>query len=186
MPPMPALPNVLPEAPGAKAARTCGLLSILFAVTCAGIPVAIVLGIVALVQHAKAKRQASEFPQDYRPPTASGFVMGLVGLVLPMLLLPFLGIMAAIAAPAYLGYRGRGPGQDRHRQSRERNPDPRWRVRERPGSGPGSARPSGFPRNDPQGCSAAESHQPPGSGLPLHDFHRLGHLGGGDQGEGPS
>jgi len=107
MPAAPPLPNALPEAPGAKAARTCGLLSILLAITCIGIPVAIVLGIVALVQHAKAKRLAAEFPQDYRLPTASGFVMGLVGLVLPVLLLPFLGIASAISVPAYLSFKGR-------------------------------------------------------------------------------
>jgi hypothetical protein len=107
MPPVPPLPTALPEAPGAKSARTCGLLSILLAITCLGIPVAIVLGIVALVQQAKAKRLASAYPQGYRTPTASGFVMGIVGLVLPLLMLPFLGIVAAIAIPAYLSYQGR-------------------------------------------------------------------------------
>jgi hypothetical protein len=103
----PPLPRTLPEAPGAKAARTCGLLSIVFAVTCIGIPVTIVLGIIALVQQARAKRLASEFPQEYRMPTASGLVMGIVGLVLPFLLLPFVGILSAIAIPAFLSQKGR-------------------------------------------------------------------------------
>jgi uncharacterized membrane protein len=92
----------LGEAPGAKAARTCGLLSILCAITCIGIPVAIVLGIVALVQQAKAKRLARDFPQDYRLPTASGMVMGIAGLVMPLIMLPFVGIVSAIAIPAFL------------------------------------------------------------------------------------
>ena len=103
----PPLPATLSEAPGAKAARTCGLLSILCAVTCIGIPVAIVLGIVALVQQAKARRLASEFPQEYRRPTTSGMVMGIVGLVAPVLMLPFVGIVSAIAIPAFLSQRNR-------------------------------------------------------------------------------
>jgi len=101
-------PNyALPEAPGAKGARICGILGILFALTCVGIPVAIILGIVALVQHAKAKRLAREFPQDYRVPTASGMVLGIVSLVMPVLLLPVVGIVSAIAIPAALGQRER-------------------------------------------------------------------------------
>jgi hypothetical protein len=98
----PPLALTFAEAPGAKAARTCGLLSILFAVTCIGIPVAIVLGIVALVQQAKAKRLARDFPQDFRLPSASGMVMGIAGLVMPLIMLPFVGIVSAIAIPAFL------------------------------------------------------------------------------------
>jgi type IV pilus assembly protein PilA len=111
LPPLPPPPQALPEAPGAKAARTCGLLSILFAVTCAGIPVAIVLGIVALVQQAKAKRLAGELPLEYRKPTASGLVLGIVGLVLPVLMLPVVGIVAAIAIPAYVSHKDRALDQ---------------------------------------------------------------------------
>lgn len=103
-PPLPQLPS---EAPGAKAARTCGLLSIIFAVTCLGIPVAIVLGIVALVQQAKAKRLAGEFPLEYRVPTASGMVMGILGLVMPILMLPFVGVVSAIAIPAFVQQKNR-------------------------------------------------------------------------------
>lgn len=104
----PPLPLALSEAPGAKAARTCGLLSIIFAITCIGTPVAIVLGIVALVQQSKAKRLASDFPQEFRMPAASGMVMGIVGLVIPILMLPFVGIVSAIAIPAFLSQKGRG------------------------------------------------------------------------------
>lgn len=100
-------PHALPEAPGAKAARICGILAIVFGLTCIGIPVAIVLGIVALVQQAKAKRMAAEFPTEFRTPSGSGLVTAIVGLVLPILMLPFAGIVAAIAIPAFLSQRER-------------------------------------------------------------------------------
>ena len=42
---------VLPESPGAKGSRICGILSILLALTFVGFPAGLVLGIVALVKH---------------------------------------------------------------------------------------------------------------------------------------
>jgi hypothetical protein len=103
----PPLPVALTEAPGAKAARTCGIVAIIAAVTCVGIPVAIVLGIIALVQQGKAKRLAQEFPQDYSMPTSSGMVLGIIGLVAPFVMLPIVGIVSAIAIPAVLAQRDR-------------------------------------------------------------------------------
>lgn len=97
----------LMPAPGAKAAKVCGILAIVFALTCVGIPVAVVLGIVALVQHGKAKRLARARPEAYEPVPATGLVTGIVGLVLPILLLPVAGIVSAIAIPALLGQRAR-------------------------------------------------------------------------------
>lgn len=94
-------------APGAKAAKVCGILAIVSALTCVGIPVAIVLGIVALVQHGKAKRLAKAEPQAYLPVRATGMVTGIIGLVLPVLLVPMAGIVSAIALPALLGQRER-------------------------------------------------------------------------------
>lgn len=105
--PLPSLPRSLTEAPGERAARICGILSIIFAITCVGIPVAIVLGIIALVQQAKAKRLARDFPEEYRVPAGSGLALGIIGLVLPVLMLPFVGIVSAIAIPALLAQRGR-------------------------------------------------------------------------------
>ena len=102
-PPIP----VLPEAPGARSARVCGILGIFFALTLVGIPVAFVLGIVALVKHSKAHRLARECPQGYRVPTASGMVLGIVSLVMPLPALAVGGIVAAIAVPALLGQQGR-------------------------------------------------------------------------------
>ncbi len=99
------------EAPGAKASRICGILAIICAITCIGIPVAIILGIVALVKHAKAKRLARQFPETYISPSASGLALGIIGLVMPVILLPFVGIVSAIAIPAFLGQRARA--QDR-------------------------------------------------------------------------
>ena len=89
-------------APGARAAKVCGILAIVLALTCVGIPVAIVLGIVALVQHGKAKRLAKTDPGTYAPVPATGFVTGLIGLLLPLVMLPFVGIVSAIAIPALL------------------------------------------------------------------------------------
>lgn len=97
----------LTPAPGAKAAKLCGILAIVFALTCVGFPIAIVLGIVALVQQAKAKRLAKAEPQTYLPVPATGLVTGIIGLVLPVLMLPLVGIVSAIAIPALLGQRER-------------------------------------------------------------------------------
>jgi len=103
-----AFPTPVPvPAPGAKAAKVCGILAIVFALTCAGIPVAIILSIVALVQQAKAKRLAKADPQSYAPVPATGLVTGIIGLVLPLLMLPFVGIASAIAIPALLVQRER-------------------------------------------------------------------------------
>lgn len=95
----------LEPAPGAKGAKVCGILSIVFALTCLGIPVAIVLGIVALVQQGKAKRAVQAQPGRFAPVPATGLVTGIIGLVLPVVLLPFVGIVSAIAVPALLGQR---------------------------------------------------------------------------------
>jgi len=102
--------NVVPafqEAPGAKASRVCGILAIIVSLTCVGIPIGVILGIVALVQHAKAKRLTRQFPEQYVSPSASGLVLGIIGLVMPLLMLPFAGIVSAIAIPALLGQRAR-------------------------------------------------------------------------------
>ena len=102
MPETPLIP-----APGAKAAKVCGILAIVFALTCVGFPVAIVLGIVALVQHGKAKRLAGAQPESYLAVPATGLVTGIIGLVLPVLLVPVGGMVSAIAIPALLGQRER-------------------------------------------------------------------------------
>jgi hypothetical protein len=97
----------LTPAPGAKAAKVCGILAIVFALTCVGFPVAIALAIVALVQHGKAKRLAKAQPEAYQAVPATGLVTGIIGLVLPVLMLPFAGIASAIAIPAFLAQRER-------------------------------------------------------------------------------
>lgn len=92
-------------APGAKAGRVCGILAIVLALTCVGIPVAIILGIVALVKTSKAKNLARKYPESYELPSSAGFVLGIVGLCLPIVMLPFAGIVSAIAIPALLSQR---------------------------------------------------------------------------------
>lgn len=94
-------------APGAKAAKTCGILAICLGLTCIGIPAAIILGIVALVQHQKAKHAAAAEPERFAPVPATGLVTGIIGLVMPIVMLPFIGIVSAIAIPALLGQRER-------------------------------------------------------------------------------
>ena len=105
----PALPvsPALPEAPGAKAARICGILAIVLGITCIGIPAAVALGIVSLVKQAKARRLATERPGEFRAPSSGGLVLGIVGLAMPLLMLPVLAIVTAVAIPAYVNYQGR-------------------------------------------------------------------------------
>jgi len=55
--------------PGAKAARNCGILSIVLGFTCIGLPVGIVLAIVTLVQQSKAKAAAKAAPDRFEVPT---------------------------------------------------------------------------------------------------------------------
>lgn len=105
LPPVP--PSVLPEAPGARAARICGILAILLGITCVGIPAAVPLGIVSLVKHAKARRLAAERPGEFQKPSSGGLALGIVGLAMPLLMLPFLAIATAVAIPAYVNYHGR-------------------------------------------------------------------------------
>lgn len=100
-------PSAPVPAPGARAAKVCGILAIVLALTCVGIPFALILGVVALVQHGKAKRLAKADPQRYAPVPATGFVTGIIGLVLPVVMLPFAGIVSAIAVPALLAQRER-------------------------------------------------------------------------------
>jgi len=104
-PPIPPAALVLQDAPGAKAAKTCGILSIVFAITCVGFPLAAILGIVALMKQASAKRLAREAPGTYRTPPSGAMAMALVGLVLAGLSIPTLGIGAAVAIPAFVTYR---------------------------------------------------------------------------------
>ncbi|HET8715364.1 MAG TPA: hypothetical protein VFM16_06045 [Holophagaceae bacterium] len=97
----------LPSAPGARGAKLCGIWSLVASATCVGLPIGIVLAIVALVQSAKARRLAREYPEHYAPTPATGLVLGIIGLAMPVLLLPFIGIVSAIAIPALLSQRAR-------------------------------------------------------------------------------
>ena len=97
----------LMQAPGARAAKICGILAIVFALTCAGIPIAIILGIVALVKQGKAKRLAQAAPNQYEPVSAVAMVTGIIGLVLAVIMIPVGGIVSAIAIPAFVMQRER-------------------------------------------------------------------------------
>lgn len=104
-PQAPPFDPALEPAPGAKAAKACGILAICFALTCLGIPVAIILGIVALVQQAKAKRAVQTEPGRFAPVPATGLITGILGLVMAVLILPFVGIVSALAIPGLLNQR---------------------------------------------------------------------------------
>jgi hypothetical protein len=100
-------PVDLVPAPGARGAKHCGIWSLILSCTCVGLPIGLVLAICALVLSAKARRLARENPGTYERPTATGLVTGIIGLAMPVVMLPFLGIVSAIAIPALLGQRGR-------------------------------------------------------------------------------
>ncbi len=103
----PQTPLALEPAPGARGAKLCGIWAIVAGITCVGLPIGIVLAIVALVKQAKANRFAREEPGIYEKPAATGLVLGILGLVLPIVMLPFIGIVSAIAIPALLSQRAR-------------------------------------------------------------------------------
>jgi uncharacterized membrane protein len=94
----------LPQAPGASTAKTTGILSIVLGLLC--LPVGLILAIIALVQHNKAKGACLANPGMYEPVGNTGLVTAIIGLILP-LVLAIIGIIAAIAIPALLGQRGR-------------------------------------------------------------------------------
>lgn len=100
-------PMPLSPAPGARGAKLCGIWSIIASVTCVGIPIGLVLAIIALVQQAKAKGLAKENPDLYEMPAATGLVTGIIGLAMPVVMLPFIGIVSAITIPALLTQRAR-------------------------------------------------------------------------------
>lgn len=103
----PQTPLVLEPAPGARGAKLCGIWGIVASFTCIGLPIGLVLAIVALVKQAKANRLAKEDPGLYEKPSAAGLVLGILGLLMPIVLVPFIGIVSAIAIPALLSQRGR-------------------------------------------------------------------------------
>ncbi len=101
-----APPASLPQPPSAGKAKLFGILGICSHVLCLlGAPFAILFGILALVRHARAKREQADFPDAYARPHATGFVTGLVALGLLVMTLPMTGIVSAIAIPALLGQR---------------------------------------------------------------------------------
>ncbi len=105
--PNPGVNQAKEPAPGGKTGRICGILAIVLALTCVGIPIAIILGIIAIVKTSKAKSMARSYPETYEMPSSAGLILGIVGLCLPVVMLPFVGIVSAIAIPALLGQRAR-------------------------------------------------------------------------------
>lgn len=99
--------NPMEPAPGAKASFHLGLWSILLNVLCGCFPVAIPLGVMAIVKHGKAERAAQAEPNRYFPPSPTGKTLGIVGLCLTVVALMVVGMISAIAIPALLGQRQR-------------------------------------------------------------------------------
>jgi len=96
--------SILPQAPGASTAKITGILSIILGLLC--FPVGLVLAIVALVQHNKARNAQAASPEAYQPVGSVGLVTAIVGLIMPLVMV-IIGIVAAIAIPALLGQRSR-------------------------------------------------------------------------------
>jgi hypothetical protein len=92
----PPLQPVFPlEPPGAKASRVLGIVAIVLALTCAGGPVALVLGIVGAILAARAARIGRENPDAYQAPAGIGFVTSIIGATL--------GAVSGLALMAILG-----------------------------------------------------------------------------------
>jgi len=99
------IPTLLPEAPGAKASRHCGIWALVLVIIF--FPASVVLGIIAIVQNNKARTLARNAPQAYRQPSSAGMILGILSLVAIPAFLFFFGIVAAIAIPAFIGQRNR-------------------------------------------------------------------------------
>lgn len=98
-------PLLLPEAPGARASRHCGIWALVLVILF--FPASVVLGIIAIVQNNKAKALARNAPGTYSTPSSAGMIMGILSLVAIPVFLFFVGILAAIAIPAFVGQRNR-------------------------------------------------------------------------------
>ncbi|HJU82930.1 MAG TPA: hypothetical protein VJ600_01855 [Holophagaceae bacterium] len=94
-------------APEERSSFRFGLWSLLTNLLCGCFPVAIVLGIFALVRHGRAKALAAAEPDRFSPPAATGMVLGILGIAWTLFALAYVGIISAIAIPALLSQRGR-------------------------------------------------------------------------------
>jgi len=85
--------------PGSQAAKTCGILAFVFALTCVGFPIASSWAFTALVQQRRPSAWPRPQPGTYEPVSSVGLVTGIIGLVLPVFMLPVVGIVSAINRP---------------------------------------------------------------------------------------
>ena len=99
-----ALPAATPEE---RSSFRFGLWALLLNLLCGCFPVAIVLGILAITNHNKAKARAAADPANYTAPAATGMVLGIIAMAWTVFALIYIGILSAIAIPALLGQRGR-------------------------------------------------------------------------------
>lgn len=95
-----------PQPPGSRASFHLGLWSLISALTLL-LPVAIGLGIAAIVTNRRAVHRAEAAPESYAKPASTGLILGIVSLCIAPVMLVFLGIVSAIAIPALLGQRAR-------------------------------------------------------------------------------
>lgn len=94
-------------APEERAAFHLGLWSLLSNLLCGCFPVSILLGILALVRHGRAKARAAAEPERYAPPAPTGLVLGLIGMAWTIFAIAYIGVISAIAIPGLLGQRAR-------------------------------------------------------------------------------
>ncbi|HJW43372.1 MAG TPA: hypothetical protein VJ463_02880 [Geothrix sp.] len=99
-------PSPVP-APEERSAFHFGLWALLTNLLCGCFPVSILLGVLALVRHGRAKARAAAEPDRYAPPAATGMVLGIIGMAWTIFALVYVGIISAIAIPALLGQRTR-------------------------------------------------------------------------------
>ncbi len=81
-------PPQLPTAPGAVASMVCGIISVVFAGMCG---MGVILGIIALVQKAKAMNYIRTYPHQYggKGFCTAGQVLGIIGTILGSLVLVY-------------------------------------------------------------------------------------------------
>lgn len=94
------------QPPGARASFHLGLWALISALILL-LPVAIGLGIAAIVTNRRAVHRAEAAPESYAKPASTGLILGITSLCIAPVMLFFLGIVSAIAIPALLGQRAR-------------------------------------------------------------------------------
>jgi len=83
-------PDQLPEAPGARASRLCGIWALVMVVPF--FPASLILAIIAIVRNLTARSRAGKAPQAYRMPSRAGMIMGAASILAVPVFVFFAGV----------------------------------------------------------------------------------------------